>query len=280
GVARQYPQVPGIDLAGTVAASADPRFVPGQAVLVTGYGLGVSGPGGWASCTQVPGDWVMPRPPGLGARAAMLFGTPGLTAAAAQQTLAQCGLPSGAEVLISGATGAVGSMAVSLFAASGYRVCAVTGHLQAAERLRALGAADVWPREQLLAPGTGLGHARFDAAFDTVGGPILAAILSQMRYAGVVAACGQIAGSSLNTTVYPFILRAVRLLGIDSVYLPKEQRTTLWAAWAAAGVPEALERCVEEVPLEALAQALAHRRTTVAPQRLLIRLESAERPQP
>lgn len=272
GVARGYPQIPGIDVAGTVVASTDPRFQRGNAVLVTGYGMGVHGPGGWARYVRVPGEWVVPRPVHLTARTAMIFGTPGLTAMLGRAALARAGMQPGSDVLITGATGAVGTMAVMLFAAAGYQVQAVSGRRVHGPALEALGAREVLARDTLTFTGQGLGHARFAAAFDTVGGQILASVLAQMRYGAPVAACGMIAGAELPATVYPFILRGITLLGIDSVAVPMALRRSLWSALAVVQIPEALETMLEEVTLEDLPAVLIKRRRGAPPGRLLIRL--------
>ncbi|HEY8489294.1 MAG TPA: acryloyl-CoA reductase [Thermaerobacter sp.] len=257
-VVRSYPIVPGIDLAGKVAESTDPRFRPGDPVLVTGYELGVSHHGGYAEMARVPAQWVVPLPRGLDLREAMILGTAGFTAALALHRLEEHGLaPGDGPVLVTGASGGVGSVAVAILARRGYEVVASTGKAGAEDYLRRLGAARVIPREQVaVAGGKPLEKQQWAAAIDAVGGDTLAHILRTTRYGGAVAAIGLTGGSQLNTTVFPFILRGIALLGIDSVYCPMPLRMRIWQRLAGDLRPPSLESLVHgEVGLSGLPAA-------------------------
>ncbi|MBX6395064.1 MAG: acryloyl-CoA reductase, partial [Alicyclobacillaceae bacterium] len=229
-VVRQYPIVPGIDLAGTVVDSRDPRFQEGDEVLVTGYELGVAHDGGYGEYARVPGDWVVPLPPGLTLREAMVLGTAGFTAALSVYRLEQNGLrPDRGPVLVTGASGGVGSVAVAILAKLGYSVAASTGKEAARDFLRKLGASEILSREEVSAEsGKALEKERWAGAVDPVGGRTLAYLLRTTRYGGAVALSGLTGGNSVQTTVYPFILRGVSLLGIDSVYCPADVRREIW----------------------------------------------------
>ncbi|ADU52091.1 quinone oxidoreductase, YhdH/YhfP family [Thermaerobacter marianensis DSM 12885] len=254
-VVRSYPMVPGIDLAGKVVESADPRFRPGDPVLVTGYELGVSHYGGYAEYARVPGDWVVPLPRGLDLREAMILGTAGFTAALALHRLEEHGLaPGRGPVLVTGASGGVGSVAVAILARRGYEVVASTGKPEAAPYLERLGASRVIPRDEVAVKGgKPLEKQQWVAAIDAVGGDTLAHVLRTTRYGGAVAAVGLTGGSHLHTTVFPFILRGVSLLGIDSVYCPMPLRMRIWQRLAGDLRPEALEDLVyREVELAGL----------------------------
>lgn len=258
GVVRSYPMVPGIDLAGRVVTSGDPRFQPGGAVLVTGYELGVTHFGGYAEYARVAGDWVVPLFEGLTAREAMILGTAGFTAALALYRLEENGLsPEKGPVLVTGASGGVGSIAVSILAGRGYEVIAGTGKAEAHDYLRRLGAAEILDRGELAkSEGKPLGKQRWAGAIDTVGGEILAHVLSTTRYGGAVASIGLTRGAGLQTTVLPFILRGVSLLGIDSVYCPMPLRAELWRRLAGEWKPADLEGLVgQEISLEGLPDA-------------------------
>ncbi|HEU4672452.1 MAG TPA: acryloyl-CoA reductase [Candidatus Limnocylindrales bacterium] len=233
-VARISPLVPGIDLAGRVAASTDPAFEPGTAVLAHGYDLGVSHDGGFATLARVPVGWVVPLPAGLEPRDAMAIGTAGFTAALAVIALENAGLAAGAgPVLVTGATGGVGRVATELLARRGHEVHAVTGKTDEVDRLRALGAAEVLDRSALASvEPKPLESARWAGAVDTVGAPTLPAILRTLRLGAAVAACGNAGGAAFETTVFPFILRGVSLLGIDSAWVPIGRRREIWARLA------------------------------------------------
>ncbi|HPO58886.1 MAG TPA: YhdH/YhfP family quinone oxidoreductase [Anaerolineaceae bacterium] len=230
GVTKTYPHTPGIDAAGVVEESRSADFQPGAEVLVSGYELGVSIPGGFGQFIRVPADRVMPRPEGLTLYESMVYGTAGFTAAASVAALIESGVSSGdGPVLVTGATGGVGSFAVALLAREGYEVVAATGKLEQRDYLTRLGASEVIHRQELLeGAGRPLLKSRWAGVVDTVGGAYLAAAIAAARYQGTVTACGNAAGAELHTTVFPFILRGVRLLGIDTAQLPLPQRKTLW----------------------------------------------------
>jgi len=229
-VARADTLVPGIDLAGRVVSSSDPAFAPGDRALAHGYDLGVAHDGGYAELARVPGGWVVPLPPGLDARDAMAIGTAGFTAGLAVATLEERGLrPGDGPVLVTGASGGVGRVAVELLARRGHEVHAATGKPDQADRLRGLGAAAIVEREEVTgADGKALESARWAGAVDTVGAPTIPAILRTLRLGAAVAACGNAGGASFSTTVLPFILRGVALLGIDSAWVPIERRRAFW----------------------------------------------------
>lgn len=230
GVVRDYPIVPGIDLAGEVVASQSQEFAPGDRVLAHGYDIGTARHGGYAELARVPANQVVPLG-SLSAQDAMAIGTAGFTAAMSVQALIARGItPGDGPILVTGATGGVGSVSVDLLAAAGYTVVASTGKPEAADHLRALGAAEVIGRlpEDPNARPRPLGKTTWAGAVDCVGGATLAEVLSTLSYGGAVAASGLTGGPGLNTTVLPFILRGVALLGIDSVQLPIEPRRELW----------------------------------------------------
>lgn len=229
-IVRNYPFVPGIDLAGTVAESAEAHFAVGQAVIVTSYGLGVAHYGGFSQFARVPAAWVVPMPDGLTAREAMALGTAGFTAALAVHQLEAHGMQPGSDpVLVTGATGGMGSVAVALLALLGYPVAASTGKAEAHGYLRQLGATEIVSRAELAGESTRpLDKERWAGAIDAVGGTTLASVLRALRYGASVAACGLTGGGNVATTVYPFILRGVSLLGIDSALCPMPLRQVIW----------------------------------------------------
>ena len=245
-VARKSPLVLGIDLAGTVIASDDARFAVGAAVLAHGYDIGVNHHGGLSQLARIPGDWIVPLPAGLSAREAMILGTAGMTAGLSVHALERHGLrPGDGPVLVTGATGGVGSSAVAILAARGYEVHASTGKADAADWLRALGAAQVVERAEVEAYAEKpLSKQLWAAAVDSVGGATLAGVLAATRYLGTVAASGLTGGTGLKTTVLPFILRGVSLLGIDSVLCPLETRQLVWAKLAGEYRPRDIEALI------------------------------------
>ncbi|MCT8250102.1 acrylyl-CoA reductase (NADPH) [Proteus faecis] len=228
-ILRQFPMIPGIDFSGIVHHTEDPRFHIGQHVLLTGWGVGESHWGGLAQKAGVKGDWLTVVPEGLSLKNAMIIGTAGFTAMLCVMALEQGGITSeSGDILVTGASGGVGSTAISLLTALGYRVTALSGRASNHDYLRKLGAKNIITREEFEPAGRALDKQRWAGAIDTVGGQILANILSQTNYNGTVAACGLASGFSLPTTVMPFILRNVRLQGVDSVYFPAEKRTQVW----------------------------------------------------
>jgi acrylyl-CoA reductase (NADPH) len=256
-VARISPLIPGIDLAGEVVASADPSITVGTAVLAHGYDLGVSRHGGFAEYQRVPGDWVVPLAPGLTPREAMSIGTAGFTAAMSIVALEERGLePADGPVLVTGASGGVGGTALAILADRGYEVWAATGKPDEAARLRTMGAAGILTRDEVTAEGKPLESERWAGAVDAVGGATLPYVLRTMRTGASVATSGNAGGAALDTTVFPFILRGVALLGMDSVTVPIARRRELWDRLATDLRPRDLGRHATEVTLDTLDEAL------------------------
>ena len=272
-VARRYPLILGIDLAGTVSASDDVRFQPGQKVLAHGWDLGVAHHGGMAGFARVPAAWVVPLPHDLTTRQAMVIGTAGFTAALSIERLEYLGLrPQSGPVLVTGASGGVGSIAVALLAKRGYQVAASTGSLAARDYLRSLGAQEILDRaETSAASERPLERARWAGAVDPVGGATLSYLLRTMAPRASIALSGNTGGGVLATTVFPFILRGVNLLGIDSATYPQDLRSELWKRLAGDLRPPLLEEMIgrevslEEVPtvLQNLLQGRGNGRTIV-----------------
>lgn len=256
-VARIDPLVPGIDLAGVVVESRDPAVAVGARVLVNGYDLGTSHHGGFAEFARVPAGWIVPLPAGLTARDAMAVGTAGFTAAMAVEALEGRGLrPGDGQVLVTGASGGVGSTAVAMLAARGHEVWALTGKAGEHARLRGLGAAGFLGREDAPLEGKALESARWAGAVDAAGAATLPYVLRTLARGAAVAACGNASGAALTTTVAPFILRGVALLGMDSVAVPIADRIALWHRIAGDLRPKTIEDGVHEVTLETLVPAL------------------------
>jgi len=254
GVTRKFPHVPGIDACGTVVRSTDGRFQPGDQVLITGHDLGQNTWGGLAEYVQVPADWVLTLPAGLSLRESMVLGTAGLTAGLALRALAHRGVqPGSGEVLVTGATGGVGSLAVAILAHLGYAVVASTGKEGEHAYLKELGAARVISREEVHdTTGKPLLAARWAGAIDTVGGPTLSTVVRSLQRGGAVAACGLVGGAELSLTVYPFLLRGVDLVGIDSAECPQRVREEVWGNLAGPWKPACLELLAREAGLEQL----------------------------
>jgi acrylyl-CoA reductase (NADPH) len=257
-VARIDPLIPGIDLAGEVVSSADPAFGPGQAVLAHGYDLGVARHGGFTQYTRLPAGYIVPLPEGLSPRDAMAIGTAGFTAAMSVVALEERGLrPGDGPVLVTGASGGVGSTAVAILATRGHDVWAATGKPDEEPRLRSLGAAGILSRDEVTAESPRpLESARWAGAVDTVGGATLPYVLRTLQPGAAVASSGNAGGPRLETTVLPFILRGVALLGMDSAALPIEPRRALWARLAGDLRPRSLGDGITEVTLATLETAL------------------------
>ncbi len=249
-VVRKWPMVPGIDGAGTVLASTHPDWKAGDRFLLNGWGVGESHMGCLAERAQLKGDWLVPLPHDMAARSAMAIGTAGYTAMLCAMALAEQGVkPEHGEVLVTGASGGVGSVAVAILAARGYRVVASTGKLGEADYLEALGAAEVIDRAELSAPGKPMQKERWAGVVDSVGSHTLANAVAQVRYGGTVAACGLAQGMDFPATVVPFILRGVKLIGVDSVMAPRARRIDAWSNLAIEMKPDTLERITQEIGL-------------------------------
>ncbi|WP_128253526.1 MDR family oxidoreductase [Falsirhodobacter deserti] len=249
GMVRDFPHVPGIDFSGTVAASDDPRFAPGDRVVLTGWRVGELHWGGYATRARVKGDWLVPLPDHLSTRDAMALGTAGFTAMMAVMALEDHGIAEG-EVLVTGASGGVGSVAVALLAALGRPVVAVSGREGAAAYLTDLGAARILPRAEFAEPAAKpLEPEAWAGCIDNVGGTTLARVLGQMRYRASVAAVGLAGGTELSVSVVPFLLRGVNLLGIDSVMCPADLRRRVWNRIAADMPMDKVRGTVTEVTL-------------------------------
>ena len=255
-IVRGYPFVPGVDLSGTVVESSDSRFHEGDKVIATSYDLGVSHYGGFSEYARIKADWVVPLPNGLSLKEAMAFGTAGFEATLALHQLEKMGLTlQSGPVLVTGATGGVGSMAISMLAKRGYTVAASTGKSSEHAYLKELGASDILSREEVSAESNRpLEKERWAGSIDTVGGATLAYLIRTTKYGGSIAACGLTGGSTVNTTVFPFILRGVNLLGIDSVFCPMELRRELWQHMATDLKPSQLNSVIHEVTLDELPQ--------------------------
>lgn len=229
-VVRSYPMVPGIDLTGTVRTSDSPDFAVGDPVILTGFQIGENFWGGYTQRQRVRAEWLVPRPAGMSGVTAMAVGTAGFTAMLCVLAIEDAGVqPDDGPVIVTGAAGGVGSMAVALLAELGFQVTAVTGRPETRNYLASLGAAATMPREELAAPSRPLESETWAAAVDTVGSTTLAKVIAQMKYHGTVAACGLAGGADLPATVMPFILRNVRLQGVESVTTPMPLRQTAWA---------------------------------------------------
>lgn len=247
-IVSRYPFIPGCEFVGKVVESDHLDFKAGDDVIATGFGIGERHFGGFSRYAQVPGNWLVKLPKGMAMRDAMTIGTPGLTAMFAVEALEHEGVHPGQQVLVTGASGGVGSFAIALLHKLGYHVIASTGK-QDPTYLRNLGVENVMARSELEGPGRPLDEQRFDAAIDSVGGDTLGNILSRTRYEGTVVACGLAGGQELHTTVYPFILRGVRLIGIDSVMQPIARRVKAWERLHELVDTRVLNHMVHEIPL-------------------------------
>ena len=233
GVTRNYPFVPGIDAAGTIADANSSHFADGDEVLVTGYDMGMNTPGGFGEYINVPANWVVKKPSALTSIEAMSIGTAGLTAAASVAKIQESSQESDLPVLVSGATGGVGSIGVMLMSKLGKEISALTGKASSVDFLQSIGASNIIMRDEYMeSPVKAMERPLFSSAIDTVGGSILSKMLPQISSHGVVACCGNVAGIEVNTTVFPFILRGITLAGIDSAESPLEFKTSLWNKFA------------------------------------------------
>jgi acrylyl-CoA reductase (NADPH) len=250
-VVRRWPMIPGIDFAGTVEQSSHKDWRPGDKVVLNGFGLGETHLGGWAEKARVKGDWLVPLPQGMSSLEAMAIGTAGYTAMLAVIALERHGVkPEQGTIAVTGAVGGLGSVAVALLAKLGYAVAASTGRIAEAEYLKSLGASEVIDRAELTAKVKPLAKERFAGGVDSVGSTTLANVLAMTKYGGAVAACGLAGGMDLPTTVAPFILRGVSLLGIDSVYCPQATRREAWRRLALDLDRKKLAAMTSEVPFE------------------------------
>ncbi len=251
GVTRSYPHTPGIDAAGTVIESSNSGLTPGDDVIVTGYDLGMNTHGGFGQYIRVPPEWVIRLPKGLTLRQSMIYGTAGFTAAQSVLRLIDYGItPEQGTVLVTGATGGVGSIAVSLLAKSGFQVIAATGKADQKSFLTGLGAAEVISREETSdTSDRALLRGRWAGVVDTVGGNTLSTVIKSTGYRGAVTTCGNVSSGDLHTTVYPFILRGISLLGIDSANCPHGIRLHLWEKLSQEWKLEKIDQLATEIPL-------------------------------
>jgi acrylyl-CoA reductase (NADPH) len=255
-VVRRFPMIAGIDLAGTVEQSSHPQWKPGDKVICDGWGMGETHLGAYAEKARVKGDWLVRLPEGMSARDAMAIGTAGYTAMLSVLALERHGLtPKHGPVVVTGAAGGVGSVAIAVLSRLGYSVIASTGRMSEAPYLKALGAAEVIDRNELSGPAKPLARERWAGGIDSVGSTTLANLLSMTKYGGAIAACGLAAGMDLPTSVAPFILRGVCLLGIDSVMCPIEQRKTAWSRLASDLDRAKLTEITHEIGLDGVIDA-------------------------
>lgn len=254
GITKNYPHTPGVDAAGIVEESRDSRFLSGDKVIVTSYDLGMNTPGGFGEYIRVPGDWIVPLPDGLSLKESMMIGTSGLTAAiGVEKIVSQNIQPQKESVLVTGATGGVGSFAVALLSHLGFNVIAVTGKTDQREWLKSIGAASVIHRDNITGvPDKPLLSSRWAAVLDTVGGTMLDAVIRQTGHNGVVTCCGNILGHQLETSIYPFILRGVSLMGIDSGIALMADRLRIWNRLATDWKPEVINQLFGECLIEDL----------------------------
>lgn len=274
-IVNSYPFIPGIDLAGEVVSSKDGRFNEGDKVIATSYEIGVSHFGGYSEYASIPADWVVPLPEGLTLKESMILGTAGFTAALSIARLEKNDLEKKqGKVLVTGATGGAGSLAVSMLSKKGYEVTASTGKDSEHEYLKALGASEVINRESVYDGGLkAMDKEKWAAAVDAVGGRPLASLLSKIKYGGSVAAFGLTAGADVPATVFPFILRGVNLLGIDSVNCPMAERISIWQRLASDLKPDQLESVTaKEIGLEEVPAAISEVLTGSVRGRILIKM--------
>lgn len=255
-IVRRFPMIPGVDLAGTVEASAHPDFKPGDAVVLNGWGIGETHLGAYAQRARVKGDWLIHLPQGLSSAQAMAIGTAGYTSMLCVMALERHGLtPDRGKVVVTGAAGGVGSVAVTLLAKAGWHVIASTGRPEEADYLKGLGAAEIIARSELSGPVRPLGKERWAAGIDSVGSTTLANMLSMTQYGGAIAACGLAGGMDLPATVAPFILRNVALLGVESTMAPKHLRLEAWRRLASDLDHDKLAAMTSTITLEEVVEA-------------------------
>jgi acrylyl-CoA reductase (NADPH) len=255
-IARKFPMIPGIDLAGTVEESSNPNFKPGDKVVLNGYGLSETHFGGYSELARVKGDWLVPLPKQFTAAEAMAIGTAGYTAMLCVIALEDAGItPAQGSVVVTGAAGGVGSVAVAVLAKLGYHVIASTGRPEEEGYLKELGASEIIPRAELSVDPRAIGKERWIAGVDSVGSKTLANVLASTKYGGAVAACGLAAGMDLPTSVAPFILRNVSLLGIDSVQAPMAKRKRAWERLGQDLDVKKLASMTQTIPLSGVRQA-------------------------
>ncbi len=258
GVTRNYPHTPGIDAAGVIVESTDSGFAEGDEVIVIGYDLGMNTAGGYGQYIRVPANWAVKMPAGLDAREAMIIGTAGFTAALCVDKIEQMGAqPSDGPVVVTGATGGVGSVAVALLAKLGYDVVASSGKAEKDDYLKSLGAGSVISRADLSEENKRpMAAETWAHGIDTVGGEILSNVIKGLKYGGSVAICGLVASPAFSTTVLPFILRNVNVLGVDSVELPLAKKQEIWHRLATDLKPDALDKMTTEVALDGLSDVI------------------------
>ncbi len=258
GVTKNYPHTPGIDAAGEVVECGSGAFAPGDKVIVTGFDLGMNTAGGYGQYIRIPSAWAVKLPAGLSLRESMIVGTAGFTAGLSVLKLVEAGVKPGAgDILVTGATGGVGSIAVAILAKAGYRVVAATGKAAEKDYLLSLGAAEIVSRDEVLAGSDRpMMKERWAGVVDVAGGETLVAAIKATRYGGAVTCCGLVASPELNMNVFPFILRGVSLLGIDSVQCPMEPRLKVWSRLAGEWKPAQLEETATEVTLETLEEKI------------------------
>jgi len=257
-ISKNYPHTPGIDVAGIVEESSAAEWKPGDRVIVTGFDLGMNTSGGFGGYVRVPAEWIVKLPGGLSLRESMIYGTAGFTAALSVQAILKHGVkPEDGLIAVSGATGGVGSVAVSILNRLGYRIAAVSSKESSHEFLRNIGASEIISRAEMEdTSGRPMLKSRFAAAVDTVGGIVLTTILKSLSYGGIATACGLVNGTDLPLTIFPFIIKGIHLAGVDSVNLPIEERPPVWEFLAGDWKPHDLEHLVTEVGLDELKERI------------------------
>lgn len=274
-IIREFPMIPGIDAAGVVVESDDPDFKSGEHVILTGHGVGETHTGGMAECVRVPGSYLVKTPNALDSQKAMQFGSGGLTGMLCVLAILDSDLkPSDGPIAVSGAGGGVGGIATTVLSTLGYEVHAITGRKSEHDRLKHLGAANILNRADFARDSKPLESTRFAGAIDTVGGQILATLITQIDYRGVVAATGNASGFQLNTTVFPFILRNIRLQGVDSVHAPRETRDRAWQLLSENVTTDQLNASTQTVGLDGIEEMARKLINNEVPGRILINVNA------